>query len=308
MKLQDFRYYKRGKQIGPTRLKLQVPAFAFIAQTWTGASKNIGTMLLGNQYMFSLKLPVKPIGSDFVLAIRWKDGLYEKRFKLWEDVGETLFYPLYDGETVGVDAALEIWTINTANAPTLALPGILYSSVLVFPQGTCCYCCEEPDATQILLVSVVAPCNPYSYCLPVCEYSNPPDPTPVGPPGPDPNPPASISGPNWPNVPLGDGEQTFQPFFESDLGVSRPLGYGPGGDPGTGITTELLDIWKDAVQANWIAYKATNGITTTGEQFYWQYSPGDQQLRYNPGLYFGPPPSQYQTAAWKTELWIGYLT
>jgi hypothetical protein len=169
MKLQDFRYYKSATLIQPQRVKIIIPDFSFSLPTWSGASDLLGEMELSNDYYFSLKLPIRSFGAGFILAIRWRDEGIDYRLKLWEDVGEVLFYPLYNGEIIGLNAVVEIWNINTNDAPVNASAFTLYSSLLAFPNGSCCACCSNPDVSQTLAVVAADPCAAYSYCNPFCQ-------------------------------------------------------------------------------------------------------------------------------------------
>lgn len=169
MKLQEFRYYKSATVIQSQRVQIIVPAFSFSLPVWEGASSFLGEMQFGNDYYFSFKTPIRQFGEGFVLAIRWRDDGVDYRMKLWEDVDEVLYYPLYDGERIGLGAVLEIWSVNSDAAPVNPAAYTLKSSLLAFPNGSCCTCCSNPDVSQVLAVVAADPCAPYAYCCPFCQ-------------------------------------------------------------------------------------------------------------------------------------------
>lgn len=169
MKLQAFRFFKEPTVIQPQRLNIIIPEFTFAVPAWNGVSELLGAMPLGNTYYFSFKVPIEEFGENFDLAIRWTEGSIQRRAKFWDARGEVLYYPVYAGERIGLSAYLEIWSVDSDEAPLLASSQVLQSSVLAFPQGANCGCCVQPEAEQILEMVEVEPCNPYSYCLAVCE-------------------------------------------------------------------------------------------------------------------------------------------
>lgn len=166
MKIQDFRKFEKFLAIQPTRLKFVLPAFTLDASAWTGASVIVAEYAINNNYWFSFKLPIDAFGENFVAAIRYVSGSAVIRAKLFDHDDAVLYYPLYAGEKIGLNAVLEIWSVNTANAPTLAADETLYSSVLEFPDD-CPSCCSQPDVSQVL--ATIAFVNvPYGYCNPFC--------------------------------------------------------------------------------------------------------------------------------------------
>lgn len=127
----------------PTYVKF--PAFS-IANTWRGASEIIRkyNFNLENKNSITQLFSSPPTGANFCPCISWKPtSTTIVRYKLWEDVGEILWVPLYTGQTIGADFAIEIW--NTPDA-TITLPAaqILYLSKLVIPDSYC-----DDDAVQV---------------------------------------------------------------------------------------------------------------------------------------------------------------
>jgi hypothetical protein len=174
-RIQEFKKFSKGTVIQPERVKLVVPSFTLAASDWAGASVILAEYPFGNDdYRFSIKTPTKQFGTNFIAAIRWvMDGFLVYRFKLWDDEDAVLLYPVYDGERIGLNATLEIWSINSADEPTLAVDHTFYSSVLVFPDadqgaGSCCCSCEQPEQTITLVASIPSPLPPSAYCNPFC--------------------------------------------------------------------------------------------------------------------------------------------
>lgn len=169
MRIQQFQYFRDLELIQPQRAKFVVPAFALDAQAWYGTSRMISEFDIGNAFIFSLKLPIRQFGSAFMLAIRWTEDSISYRFKLWSDSKAVLYYPVYNGERIGANAVLEIWSINSTSAPTLSAEKSLETSFLAFSTSSCCSCCDNPDVQQLLVLSEPSPLPPYAYCNPFCD-------------------------------------------------------------------------------------------------------------------------------------------
>ncbi len=169
MRLQDFAYYRGADIIKPQRMTVVVPVFALSLPTWGGVSELLGEMPLDNSYYFSFKTPLRAFGAGYVLAIRWTDAGNTNRLKLWEGEDEVLYYPVYAGERIGLNAVIEIWSINSSTIPANTLAKALKISVLAFPTGACCTCCSQPEASQELAVEASDPCPPYDFCSPWCN-------------------------------------------------------------------------------------------------------------------------------------------
>lgn len=168
MKLQDFKQFHAGRQIQPTRSQLVIPSFSLPGQSWLGASRLLLEYPIGNSNNFALRVPVAQFGENFVAAIRYvDDGTVVFRWKLFNDVDEILWYPVYAGETIGLGAVVEIWSVNTEDTPVLNELEILESSVLVFP-SPCSVCCAVPGNSTLLVVRDPTIVYPYSYCDPFC--------------------------------------------------------------------------------------------------------------------------------------------
>lgn len=166
MKLQEFRRFNEAQLVQPTRTKLVLPGFTLPIPTWEDASLLLAEYPVGNAYNFSIKLPIEPFGENFVAAIRWVEDEIVSRFVLFEHEDMVLFYPTYQGEVIGAEAVLEIWSVNSEEAPTSPVK-IFESSVLVFP-SECGVCCEIPAASYSLSPRQPTIINPYSYCSPFC--------------------------------------------------------------------------------------------------------------------------------------------
>lgn len=172
MRIQDFNRFKSPTVIQPTRAKLLLSPFTLAASTWAGASTILAQYSISNDYWFSFKTPIRAFGENFVLAIRYYDAENDVivRYKLWEDVDEILFYPVYAGERIGLNAVLEVWSVDTTDAPVLSDDYTFYTSVLSFPpQQLCAGCCQEANSETLLIASDPSVLPPYAYCNPFCE-------------------------------------------------------------------------------------------------------------------------------------------
>lgn len=162
MRLHNFRPFTPGTVQTPTRSRLIVPAFTLDLPQWTGASDFISEFAINNTEPFSLKLPITSFGVNFVLAIRWSSSGVAYRFKLWDDSRAVLYYPVYNGERIGVNAVLEVWSVN-GGIPLLTSAQDLYTSVLNIISG-CQTCCTNADISQTLTIADPTICDDSPFC------------------------------------------------------------------------------------------------------------------------------------------------
>jgi hypothetical protein len=104
------------------KLELSFPSFCFAWPHNIGGSYIVYEFALHTTVAwFSLPDLYRYAVPDFVLAVRTK-GV---RYKFWENMGEKLFAPLYNGQTLYSDAVFEVW--STVN------PGQLSFDIFVLP-------------------------------------------------------------------------------------------------------------------------------------------------------------------------------
>lgn len=151
----------------PQRTNFIIPSFTLSVPTWAGASSLLGIYDVGNtDYKFSLKLPIAEFGTAFVPALRYVEDGVVYRFKLWE--AGVLYFPVYNGEKIGYNAKLEIWSINSSSAPDLESDKSLPSSLLTLPSN--CNCNPVVNSQILLTESALPdPIAPDTYCNPFCE-------------------------------------------------------------------------------------------------------------------------------------------
>ena len=95
---------------------LQLPAFS-IDVTWRGASEIVKKFNFDLDKNISLIhfLAEAPSNPNYVACVSWKPTTETiVRYKLWQDVGEILYVPLYSGQTIKKNFAIEIWNIKPA--------------------------------------------------------------------------------------------------------------------------------------------------------------------------------------------------
>ena len=103
---------------------LRVPSFSAAFSGWPGASYVVANAQLSASANWSIVTPVSyPDGFNACVAVRWTSGGGDVlRYKLWEDVGEVLAYPLYAGEVLPPTGVyLEFWCVNDGSS-TMILP------------------------------------------------------------------------------------------------------------------------------------------------------------------------------------------
>lgn len=95
-----------------------LPSFE-ISSTWRGASEIIAKFVYEFDKNFSFIRIATPANPNFVACISWKPTSSTiVRYKLWQDVGEILYVPLYNGERIGNEFFIEIWNIKPTTGGT----------------------------------------------------------------------------------------------------------------------------------------------------------------------------------------------
>lgn len=168
MKIQAFSKYRDLTLIQPQRVRLVIPAFTLDVHTWDGASSLLAEFPLSNDYALSIRKNISVFGANFVPAIRWQNGDIWARYKFFEDVGEILYYPVYSSQRIGENATIEIWSVNSASAPTLAANQSLEISLLVTDSSSCCSCCNNVIAEALLTMTPPTTLAPGASCNPLC--------------------------------------------------------------------------------------------------------------------------------------------
>lgn len=153
MKIQDYKPFVRPTVLSPQRETLTLPAFSVDPAEWTGASTILRRFPFQNTYYFSIRTPVVEFGSNFVLAVSWVADGITYRYKFW-DAG-VLYYPVYDGERIGLNAVFEIWSVETTGGAVLLADEVFQLSILLFadycvrscgnPAGNLTLVMEDPD-------------------------------------------------------------------------------------------------------------------------------------------------------------------
>jgi hypothetical protein len=88
---------------------LYLPEFEFDS-TWHGASEIVKEFRYAESNNMSIVKRSAPNNPNFVACIAWKPTSETiVRYKLWEDVGEILYVPLYDGQKINGAFSIEIW-------------------------------------------------------------------------------------------------------------------------------------------------------------------------------------------------------
>jgi hypothetical protein len=181
-----FAYFNRPTVIEPARSQIVLPAFTLSVPLWAGASTVLAEYPLANDYRFSIKQPIEAFGENIVVAIRWiEDTDIYVRYKFFDHDDAVLNYPIYDGERIGENAVIEIWSVDSLSAPTLEDDYTFYSSVLVFPAGEtsgsyCPSCCSSPSSVITLVATAPSELPPDSACNPFCgTLCNTPTPMPT---------------------------------------------------------------------------------------------------------------------------------
>lgn len=98
--------------------------------SWNGASQIRAQVCFNSPNNFVLtELPEKPDDVNYCPCIRYRIGEEVFRYKLWEDVGEILGVPLYNGEVIKKNFVIELWTVESTNEITNTEAFNLISSI-----------------------------------------------------------------------------------------------------------------------------------------------------------------------------------
>lgn len=178
-----FPFYQAPTLIERQRVQMVLPEFLLAAPAWSGASTLLQEYQISNDYSFSLLLPIAAFGANFVAAIRWMEetDVYV-RYKLFDHEDAVLNYPVYNGERIGPNAVLELWSVDSADAPELEDDYTFYTSRLVFPSTEASYCgscCANPSSVITLAATAASELPPGADCNPFCgTLCNTPNPMP----------------------------------------------------------------------------------------------------------------------------------
>lgn len=158
--------FREAVAIKVVRRKLAISAFAY-ANTWGGVSQMLARHAIGNTNPFTLKRPIEQPNETFIAAVSWAESSgYVFRLKLTENIGEVLYFPLYDGQQIGANAYLEIWNVNGEALASISDSWTLTCSKLAFPD--LCYCLEGSDIVQPAPITGET-LPPYHHCNPFCS-------------------------------------------------------------------------------------------------------------------------------------------
>jgi hypothetical protein len=153
-----------------SRTQLVIPAFSISASLWTGVSRLQAEFPLSNSRNLSLALPIPAWDPSFVAAVRYVETRgVATRFMLWVDPNAVVFYPLYNGQTLGPGAVIEIWNNSQTGAYCQLNQSVLLDTSWLNASTNCMSQCGPDPVVQISL-AYVPPVNlPYnSYCNPFC--------------------------------------------------------------------------------------------------------------------------------------------
>lgn len=117
---------------------LTIPSFSINA-TWRGASEIIAKFNFSLTANFTISRIIEQ--ENFCACISWKPtSTTIVRYKLWKDVGEILYVPLYNGEKIGNNFSIEIWNIQPTNP--------IESSGFLIEEGAADFIIEEAPSAD----------------------------------------------------------------------------------------------------------------------------------------------------------------
>ncbi len=129
----DWLSFRAVTPVEKVRSYVELPAFTYAA-SWVGASEIATQFNFTASKNFVLRnRPTPPSGVNFCLCIRYRVGDVVYRWKLWQEVGEVLNVPLYNGETIKKNFVLECWTLRDATTCSLSAAIRILTSVVTIP-------------------------------------------------------------------------------------------------------------------------------------------------------------------------------
>ena len=147
------------------RASIVVPDFTGVT-TWVGVSLMLARYPVENTGEYSLKLPIDAPNGTIVACVSWTDGTYVFRYKLWE--GGVLYWPVYNGERIGANSYIEIWSTAESNAPAFDAM-TFYTSRRVFPDlVNCLPGVESKTLVAKAFTSVPSYQAENPFCSPLC--------------------------------------------------------------------------------------------------------------------------------------------
>lgn len=125
--------------VGPTRWQVELTAFA-IANGWNGVSELLASFALNNSYYYNIDLTTIAPSASCIVAVRWTNADYVTfRVKLWDGIGEILYFPVYNGQTIGPFSVFEIWNVYGQSVASLSAMTL---GISVLAQETRCPVCD----------------------------------------------------------------------------------------------------------------------------------------------------------------------
>lgn len=154
--------YRGISAVRATRKTIVVPEFSYAA-VGSPTSTMLARYSISNTNPFTFKRPVEQPNETFVAAVSWAEAPYVFRYK-FADLG-VLYFPLYTGQQIGVNAYLEIWDVVGEVLAYTDADWTLTVSKLVLPD--LCQCLVNTEsATLVADIPVALPA--YHYCNPLC--------------------------------------------------------------------------------------------------------------------------------------------
>lgn len=118
--LQRWLDVNRDTKLTRTQAYITLPAFTIENVAWLGYSQIVASFNYEGPNNFSISsLASLPVDPSYCLCIMWKDDDNTcHRYRIWQDVGETIHdfpHTLYTGQVIGKNFRFEIWDTNIAS-------------------------------------------------------------------------------------------------------------------------------------------------------------------------------------------------
>lgn len=152
-------------RVGKLYNYIQIPEFSYTGIIWKGVSEIVVQFNYSLTNNFILRrYPVKPVGVNFNICIKYRVGMTVFRYKLWEGLDEVMpNIPKYTGQLIKKNCVVEIWTVGGLETVSLDAVINLETSILTLPASLTDLSDVEntdPSAAVVQQIAYTAPTVP----------------------------------------------------------------------------------------------------------------------------------------------------
>ena len=130
----DWLNYVTATKVGFRKGYFELPAFSYENPPWAGASEIVAQYnYSADRNFYIVTPPTKPTGVNYGLCVKFRVGTTVYRYKLWEDRNFVYGRNVYNGEIIGKNFCLEVWSLNGEATSSQATAIQTLSSIRQYP-------------------------------------------------------------------------------------------------------------------------------------------------------------------------------